>query len=217
VITNKPRKETKQMNPTKLIAVALCAAACVTMSALADDDFGIESASPVVNVDPANPQPGMVFNAYNYPNWMQKEQLKDSNSKLPTTASLKSGVDKSERFGIEISQGVRAAAVRWEGFIRCKRATTYTFLFQRNYSNWSDGYSVRINGRLAIPAGIGESSCDVDLKVGWNKIEIVCQFDSKDNLNVSYRPKSYIGEPRAIAPKDFFHDENPEDVDPDSF
>ena len=80
------------MNPRKLMAGALCAAACVTTTAFAADDFGIESASPVKIADPINPQPGMIFNAYNYPYWMGRDQLKESNSKLPTTAALKTGV-----------------------------------------------------------------------------------------------------------------------------
>ena len=123
------------MKIRKLMAVALCTAACVTTTAFAEDDFGIESASPVTIADPVNPQPGMVFNAYNYPNWMGQDQLKESNSKLPTTAALKTGVDKGEKFGIEISQGVNAAAIRWDGFLKCKRATTYTFLFQKKEDN----------------------------------------------------------------------------------
>lgn len=199
------------MKTPKLMAVAACAAACIATTALAEDDFGIESASPVTNADPVNPQPGMVFNAYNYPNWMNEAQLKESNSKLPTMAALKTSVDKGEKFGIEVSKGVKAAAIKWDGFLKCKRATTYTFLFQKEeFSNYSNGYSVRINGQLVLPATYGESSCDVNLKVGWNKVEIVCQFYSNAPLNVSYKPKGSLSEPRVIAPKDLFHDQKPE-------
>ena len=198
------------MTPRKLMAVALCAAAFVTTTMFAEDDFGIESASPVKIADPVNPQPGMVFNAYSYPNWMRRDELKESNSKLPTTASMKSGVDKSEKFGIEIAQGVKADAVRWEGFLKCKRATTDTFVFQRKDENWDDGYSVRINGKAMIPAAAGEASCDVNLKIGWNKIEIVSQFYNKDPLIVSFKPKESLFDPRPIAPKDLFHDQKPE-------
>ena len=199
------------MNPTKLMAVVLCAAACVSATAFAEEDFGMVSASPVKIADPVNPQPGMIFNAYNYPDWMGRDQLKDSNSNLPKTAALKNGVDKGEKFGIEISQGVKAAAVRWEGFLKCKRASTYTFLFQRKYDSWSDGYSVRINGKNVIDAATAERSCDVDLNIGWNKIEIVCQFNDKDSLNVSFKPKGSLSDPRPIAPKDLFHDQKPEE------
>ena len=200
------------MNPRKLMAVALCAAACVATNAFAEDDFGIESASPVKIADPVNPQPGMIFNAYNYPDWMGKEQLKESNSKLPTTAALKTGVDKGEKFGIEVAQGVNAAAIKWDGFLKCKRAATYTFLFQkREYNRHWSGYSIRINGQLVLPATFGEDTCDVNLKVGWNKVEIVCQFNDKSPLNISFKPKGSLSEPRAIAPKDLFHDQKPEE------
>jgi len=207
--TNQERKQ--KMNPRKLMVVALCAAACVTTTAFAEDDFGIESASPVKIADPVNPQPGMVFNAYNYPNWMREAELKESNSKLPKTAALKTGIDKGEKFSLEISKGVDAAAIRWEGFLKCIRAATYTFLFQKKDEYWSCGYSIRINGQPVIPAAMREASCDVDLKVGWNKIEIVSQFQEKrDPLNVSFKPKGSLSEPRPIAPKDLFHDDQPD-------
>ena len=199
------------MKTRKLMAIALCAAACVTTTAFAEDDFGIESASPVKIADPVNPQPGMVFNAYNYPNWMRDVELKDSNSKLPKTAALKTGIDAGEKFSLEISKGVNAAAIRWEGFLKCKRATTYTFLFQKKYEYWSCGYSVRINGQLVIPAAMGEVSCDVDLKVGWNKVEIVSQFKYHSPLVVSFKPKGSLSDPRPIAPKDLFYDKKPEE------
>ena len=200
------------MNPRKLMAVALCAAACVSTVAFAEDDFGIESASPVKIADPVNPQPGMIFNAYNYPNWMGKDQLKESNSNLPKTAALKTGVDKGEKFGVEIATGVKPAAIKWDGFLKCKRATTYTFLFQkREYNGFWSGYSVRINGVAVLPATYGEATCDVNLKVGWNKVEIVCQFNDKDPLSISFKPKGSLSDPRTIAPKDLFHDQKPEE------
>jgi len=199
------------MNPRKLMAVALCAAACVTTTAFAEDDFGIESASPVKIADPVNPQPGMVFNAYDYPNWLERDQLKESNSTFPKMAALKTGVDKSEKFGIEIASGVSAAAVRWEGFLKCKRAATYTFLFQKKEEYWNCGYSVRINGQNVVPAATREATCDVNLKVGWNKVEIVSQFKYHSPLVVSFKPKGSLSDPRPIAPKDLFHDQKPEE------
>ena len=198
------------MNPQKLMAVALCAAACVTAVVIAEDYFGIESASPVKIADPFNPQPGMVFNAYDYPQWMGSDQLKESNSTLPKMAALKTGVDKSEKFGIEIASGVSASAVRWEGFLKCKRAATYTFLFQKKEEYWECGYSVRINGQNVIPAATREISCDVNLKVGWNKVEIVSQFRYHSPLVVSFKPKGSLSDPRPIAPKDLFYDLKPE-------
>ena len=198
-----------------LICCALCAAIALGgASAFADDDFGIESASPTTITDPVNPQPGMLFNAYGADKKSAKAEpwLKDSHSKLPSVAAMKTGVDKSEKFSLDVASGVNALSVRWEGFIKCKRAGAYTFLFQKKaFRQFQDGYSVRINGRNVIPAAYGEASCDANLKVGWNKIEIVAVFRVKDPLSVSFKPKGSVAEPRPITPKDLFHDEKPED------
>ncbi|MBQ4481262.1 MAG: hypothetical protein II943_11570 [Victivallales bacterium] len=202
------------MNTSKLLAILLCFATCVvTTTAFAqDDDFGIESASPIVIADPVNPQPGMIYNAYSYNGYMNEAQMKESHTKLPEKPALKTGVDKSEKFGIEISNGVEAKSIKWEGFLKCKRAATYTFLFQKRENGLiKSGYSVKINGKTVIPADWGESSCDVTLKVGWNKIEIVCQFYDEAPLNITFRPKGSLAEPRPITPKDLFHDEKPEE------
>ena len=199
----------------------ICGALCTAIvfggaSAFAeDDDFGIESASPTTIADPINPQPGMLFNAYGAVKSSQT-WLKDSHSKLPSVAAMKTGVDKSEKFSLDVASGVDANAIRWDGFIKCKRAGAYTFLFQKKlFRKFEHGYSVRINGRDVIPAAYGEASCDANLKVGWNKIEIVAVFASslkaKGPLSVSFKPKDSVAEPRPITPKDLFHDEKPEE------
>ena len=200
------------MNPRRLMAVALCAAACVTTTAFAEDDFGIESASPVKIADPVNPQPGMVFNAYQKGS-MPKDTMQESNSVLPKEAALKTGVDKGEKFSCDIAQGTNANVMRWEGFIKCKRKAIYTFVFQKSSQGLYgvNGYSVRINGQAAIPAGWDDSTCDVELKAGWNKVEIVCHFRSDSPLVASYKPKGSLSDPRPIAPKDLFHDQKPEE------
>ena len=192
------------------MAVALCATACITTTAFAEDDFGIESASPVNVADPVNPQPGMSFSAYNYPNNMNLDEMQDCHMKILRIAAAKTGVDKGEKFGIEISQDVKATVVRWEGFLKCKRAATYTFLFQRTYCGYN-GFSVRINGKPVIPSAEIQASCDVDLKVGWNKIEIIIQFGSDDPLRMSFKPKGSLSDPRPVAPKDLFYDQKPEE------
>lgn len=202
------------MKQTKLLAIVLCVVSCIdtATSFAADDDFGIESAMPTVIADPVNPQPGMVFNAYSYDNWMKAEAMRESNTTLPKMAALKTGVDKNEKFGIQISDGVEAKAIRWEGFLKCKRAATYTFLFQEErYNGVLNGYSVKINGQPAIPSYWGETSCDVNLKVGWNKVEIVLEFINKKDLRISFKPKGSLAEPRVLAPKVFFYDQKPEE------
>ena len=205
------------MNPTRLLTIALCLVVCLATTTVfaADNDFGIVSATPIVIADPVNPQPGMLFNAYSYNDYMGEAQLKESHTTLPKLAAKKTGVDKSEKFGFDIRDGVNAMGIRWEGFLKCKRAATYTFLFQKNkFNSFENGYSVKINGQAVIPADWGENACDVNLKVGWNKVEIVCQFSydgKRDPLNISFRPKGSLAEPRPIAPKDLFYDKKPEE------
>ena len=185
-----------------------------------EDKNGFVSATPVENIaDPVNPKPGMLFSAYNYPDWMQQAQLKDSNSMLPKMVALKSGVDKSEGFSIKCSTGVNAGTIRWEGFIKCSMARTYTFLIKRSGSvtGWNDGYSVKINGKIVITSW-GENSFDADLKVGWNKIEIVCQFDSKGSaLELSARTKGSFVKPTQFSPAMMFYDDKPELTPPNPF
>lgn len=210
-----------KMKMVKLMAVVLCVAACVTTPALAENDFGIESATPVEIADPVNPQPGMMFSAYGPDKTVKNNEawLKESNSKLPKMAAMKTGVDKSEKFSIDVASGVKALTVRWEGFLKCKRAATYTFLFQKELKSdisFYAGYSVKINGKSVVPAGGCETTCDANLKVGWNKVEIVSIFGSNSRrgplpLNVSFKPKDSLSEPRPLAPKDLFHDQKPEE------
>jgi len=200
------------MNPTKLAAAALCAAACVTTTAFAEDDFGIESASPVKIADPVNPQPGMVLNAYRLERWMNWDALAESISKLPSQAAAKTMVDKSEHFSLEPIGKIQAGVGRWEGFLKCKRATTYTFVLSKEgYDGSACGFVFAVNGKVYIKKGIRQASCDVDLKVGWNKIDIVCQYDNPKPLTMTFKPKTSTAEPRPIAPKDLFHDQKPEE------
>ena len=203
------------MNPRKLMAVALCAAACVTTTAFAEDDFGIESASPVVIADPVNPQPGMVFNAYNLERWMGWKELKESILKLPKASSAKTQTDNANHFSLEQIGNVKAGVGRWEGFMKCKRATTYTFVLSKegpSGDGWPEvGFSFSVNGRPAISAGNQQATCDVNLKVGWNKVDLVCQFSKPEPLKITFKPKGSLAEPRPIGPKDLFHDQKPEE------
>lgn len=195
------------------MAVALCAAACVTTTAFAEEDFGIESASPVKIADPVNPQPGMVFNAYRPDRYMNWDSLKESITKLPSQPAVKTHVDKSENFSLDQLGDIKARVGKWEGFLKCKRAGTYTFVLtcQNGSSDSEDGFSFRVNGNPAISAACRQESCDVDLKVGWNKIDIVCQFYYGKKLTLTFKPKTSLADPRPIAPKDLFHDQKPEE------
>lgn len=71
--------------------------------------------------------------------------------------------------------------------------------------DWENGYSIRINNGLTA-TGHGENAFDVDLKMGWNRIEIVCQFKDKSPLSIACKPTESLSELRLIAPKDLFHD-----------
>ena len=200
------------MNPRKLLAVALCAAAFASTTVFAEDDFGIVSASPVKLADPVNPQPGMIFNAYNIDRWMSWDTLAESISKLPSQAAAKTMVDKSEHFSLEPIGKIQAGVGRWEGFLKCKRATTYTFVLSKEGCSYSDcGFTFAVNGKVCIKKGSRQASCDVDLKVGWNKIDLVCQYDNPKPLFMTFKPKTSTAEPRPIAPKDLFHDQKPEE------
>lgn len=203
------------MKTRKLMAVALCATACVTTTAFAEDDFGIESASPVTIADPVNPQPGMIFNAYNPKESMNRESLKESVVKLPSQAAIKTNVDKGENFSLDQVGKMDARVGRWEGFLKCKRATKYTFVLNKGECEGPEcGFCFAVNGRVVIPAGGKQASCDVDLKIGWNKIDLVGQYYSYHNLKplvMAFKPKGSLAEPRLLGPKDFFHDQKPEE------
>lgn len=198
------------MNPTKLMSAALFVAACVTTTAIAQDDFGIESASPVVISDLVDPQPGMVFNAYNQEKWLKWNELPGSISKLLSQAAARTMVDKSEHFSLEPVGKLKCGVGRWEGYIKCKYATTYTFTLTKDGGgNYGDAFVFAVNGVVLIDKGVRQASCDANLKVGWNKIELVSQFYRSNPLFISFKPKGYLGDPRQIGPKDLFHDQQP--------
>ena len=189
----------------------MCAMTCISASVFAEDDFGIESASPVIIADPVNPQPGMTANAYlfNYNNESSKYKLMTSSiaaiKKLPAVSTF---IDKGDVFSkAAVSEKVEAHTMMWEGFIKCKRAATYTFSFSNR-----DSYSFYVNGTKYVDFCFRQESRDIDLKVGWNHVAIVAYFDYKDNkLTINYKPKGSVSDPRPLAPKDLFYDQKPEE------
>ena len=191
------------------MAVALCAAACVTTTAFAEDDFGVESASPVAIADPVNPQPGMVLSGYKVKARHNKSWLRDSVASLPKTPAIKTVVDKSEDFSLKPLGATEANVGMWSGFLKCKRAGVYTLTISGG-KTINDGYSLRVNGKIAIASGKAQSSADVALKVGWNKIELVGAFGKKP-INVSFKPKESLSEARSLTPVMMFYDKKPEE------
>lgn len=208
---HKPKKGKRKMNPTKLMAVALCAAACVTTTAVAEDDFGIESASPVVIADPVNPQPGTVLSGYKAPASSPKNNwYKDSVTSLPKTPAIKTIVDTSDDFSLKPLGATESNVGMWSGFLKCKQSGVYTLTLTGG-KVVSEGYSLRVNGKQAIARGRGETSADVAMKVGWNKVELVCKFARNSRLNVAYKPKESLSEARPLTPAMLFHDQKPEE------
>jgi len=206
------------MKARKLMAVALCAAACVTTTMFAEDDFGIESASPVKIAEPVNPQPGMVLLGYSKRHNSRSggSWLRDSIPTLQKAPALKTVVDKSEVFSLKALGNTEANVGMWSGFLKCKRASVYTFtLAYASGTNirYSNNYSMRVNGKPVIPSGGGQSSVDVVLNVGWNKIDLVCQFsgNGKGTLSIVYKPKESLSDARPLTPAMVYHDQKPEE------
>ena len=179
------------------------------------DDLGIDSGSDEIIDDPVNPQPGMILRAYHLNRFMDTELLTDSVTKLPTLAAATAMVDKGEDFSLKQIGKSEANAGMWTGFIKCKRSGVYTFTLTQPSKavrgTASGGYSFWVNGKSVVGAGWRETSVDVDLKVGWNKMDIVCQFGSAPALTIAYKPKDSTADPRPLTPAMMFFDKKPED------
>ena len=198
------------MNPTKLMAVALCAAACVTTTAFAEDDFGIESASPVAIADPVNPQPGMECSAYLFGNTSGDSNWKKTLAQLSTAPAIKKYVDKADSFNRNaLPDSTRTNIMKWEGFIKCKKAGMYSFSFvgpRRNY------YAFRLNGVELFSPAECQKTVGGNLKLGWNKIVVIVECtESNDKLELKYKPNESLSEPRLLTPAMMFHDQKPEE------
>ncbi len=221
------------MKTTRLMAVAACAVACTTVTVFGNNsndtgnDTGLGATPPATEIkDPANPKPGMIFSAYGAYKWMYLDDseklqtaLKECFSFLPKAPAVKTGVDTSDKFTIDCAKGVATGAIRWEGFLECRKARTYTFLVQKNVCNydssslkWQCGYAIAINGKLSC-TGFGQSSFDVDLKLGFNKVEIVTLVPNRfedvkqSPLLISAKPKGSIKEPLKLSPGIFKYDD----------
>lgn len=202
------------MNPIKMMAMTLCVIACAVTDALAADDFGIESASPVTVADPVNPQPGMQLFGYKSGNrrgmWTE-EWLKGSVAGLSKAPAIKSIIDKSDDYSLKVLGATESNAGRWMGFLKCKRAGVYTLTIS---SGKRTGYSLRVNGKSAVSAARGQTGVDVLLKIGWNKVELVCHFSrplDRMPVAITYKPKESLSEARPLTPAMMFHDQKPEE------
>lgn len=199
------------MNARKLMAVALCAAACATTTAFAEDDFGIESASPVVIADPVNPQPGALCTAYLFGNTSGEENWNKTISQLKTAPSIKTYVDTGKEYTRDaLSSDTQTNLMKWEGFIKCKKAGVYSFSFVGPHGGqW---YTFQLNGVDMFTKGEGQKTVGGTLKVGWNKIVMIveCKHPSH-KLQLKYKPNESLSEPRPLTPAILFHDQKPEE------
>lgn len=179
------------------------------------DDLSVDSGSDEIIDDPVNPQPGMILRAYHLNKFMNAELLKGSVAKLPTLAAAKTMVDKGEEFSLKQIGKSEAKTGMWTGFIKCKRSGVCTFTLSQPSKavrgTAAGGYSFWVNGKSVVGAGWRETSVDVDLKVGWNKVDIVCQFGRAPALTIAYKPKDSLSEARPLTPAMMFFDKKPED------
>lgn len=188
-----------------LIMTMLALAAVGANVAFAAENDGIVSAAPAI-ADPVNLQPGLLANAYrcNCNQHFARRDIRLKGFKSATTlpalekaTSIKTYEDKNSTFSRGgISEGIDANVIKWEGFIKCPYAASYTFLFKSK-----NAYSLYVNGRQLIDAGAGQVVRNIDLKLGWNKVVIVAEFyRSNDELTICYRPKNSMSEPIPLSP-----------------
>ena len=198
------------MKTRKLLAVAMYAAVSVSTTALAADDFGIESASPVTIADPINPKPGMIFRGYNL-NTQYDEKLAALGTTLASAPTVKTAVVVTEQFAfdtflnnVEINQGV------WEGFLKCKRTANCTFLLKQKGDYSGGGFLLFVNGQKVIyKSGTGQQSANVRLKVGFNHIKIISQ--ARYPVDVFLSPTGSTKPPRQLSPTMMYYNDKPED------
>lgn len=197
------------MKTKRLIAVALCAA-CVSTTVFAEDDFGIESASPVEIADPVNPQPGMLCKFYNVERRDIEKCIKSA-AQRENFPLIMTRMDKGGEFACNFTdKGVERNVMSWEGYIKCKRAGAYVFTV---FGCHDHEYTLTVNGVDGINYKQGQNSTTLNLKVGWNKIVFTAIYWCRDNdvYAIKYLPKGSLSEPRTLAPKDLFHDQKPEE------
>ena len=199
------------MNPRKLMAVALCAAACVTTTTYAEDkqagDAPFESAAATPIPDPVNPKPGMLFKGYN----LRSMPVSELPSKLTDDVpAITTTIVKSDKFALleNCHQGV------WEGFLKCERSAKCTILVKQFTMTGSDSV-LFINGKQVasdLHNNGGMIANHVDIKVGFNHIKLFVM--GSEPVSVSLKTVESTKDPKQFAPKDLYYDEKPEETKP---
>lgn len=186
----------------KTLMVAVLAVAAVGANvAFAEEDDGIVSAAPAI-ADPINPQPGMLFNGYALKNHGGRNfsTLPES---LKTAPSVKTAVTTADKLAFNIYRDVEIMQGKWEGFLKCKLPKEYTFVVQQTRTV-NAGYYLYVNGAKVL-SGEGQTSANVKLKVGFNKIVVIAQ-GQKYPVSISYRPAGSMDDPRPLTPAMMFYD-----------
>jgi len=199
------------MKTTRLMTIALCAAACTaaTVTAAEKGDDLISSATPAATIaDPVNPKPGMVFKGYNIKGVRGMFELA---SQLEESPAVKTTVAKGEKFSFdEFGRDVRIVQGVWEGFVKCKRSANCTVLIQQVIlGSHGPGYALFINGKRFI-GGSGQQSRTINLKAGFNHIKLVVRENS---VSISLKATESTRAPKPLTPKDMFYDDKPDEGD----
>lgn len=186
----------------KTLMVAVLAVATVGANvAFAEEDDGIISAAPAI-ADPINPQPGMLFNGYALRN-VGGRNFSSLPESLKTAPSVKTAVTTADKLSFNIYKDVEIRQGKWEGFLKCKLPKEYTFVVQQARSS-STGYYLYLNG-VKVLSGEGQTSANVKLKVGFNKIVVIAQ-GQRWPVSISYRPAGSLDDPRPLTPAMMFYD-----------
>lgn len=198
------------MKTTRLMVVALCATACVSTTAFAEDDDLVVSATPAAMIaEPVNPQPGMVFKGYNLQNQF-KDKFQGLQSILASQPAVKTTVVNTETFSFDqflkdtrINQGV------WEGFLKCKKSATCTFVLKQN-SLYGAGFHLYVNGKKVVAAW-EQASGEAAVRAGFNHIKIISQ--TKQPVQLSMKVSGSVKEPNVLSPGMMYYDDKPSEDD----
>ena len=183
---------------------ALAVAVAGASVAFAEEDDGIVSAAPVV-ADPVNPQPGMLGSAYN----IRIGSFESVVAQLSSAPSVKNFVDTSSDFGRKsLDRNMEISIIKWEGFVKCKKAGVYSFSFEESRKRGGLGdYCFELNGEKLIKGGDGQQTVAGKLKIGWNKVIIAYTAWSDTHvLKLRYKPNGSLSEPRLLTPGMLFYD-----------
>jgi len=198
------------MKTTRLMAVALCATACVSTTAFAeDDDLVVSASSSTAIAEPINPKPGMVFKGYNLPNQFN-DKFQGLQTILSTQPAVKTTVVNTETFSFDqflkdtrINQGVS------QGFLKCKKSATCTFVIKQG-SEYGSGFHLYVNGKK-VAAAWEQASGEATVRAGFNHVKIIAQ--TKQPVQLLMKVSGSVKEPNVLSPDRMFYDDKSSEDD----